>query len=38
MLERAGFSDMEVRGDYANEEPTGDSEEVVFIARKAFRG
>ena len=35
MLERAGFSDIEVRGDYRDEEPTGDTEDVVFIARKS---
>jgi hypothetical protein len=34
MLERAGFSDIEVGGDYADEEPTRDTEFVVFIARK----
>ena len=35
MLERAGFSDIEVRGDYADQEPTSDTETIVFIARKA---
>jgi SAM-dependent methyltransferase len=34
MLERAGFSDIEVRGDYTDEEPTSDTEFVVFTARK----
>jgi SAM-dependent methyltransferase len=34
MLERAGFSDIQVRGDYTDEAPTGDTEFVVFIARK----
>jgi SAM-dependent methyltransferase len=37
MLERAGFSDVGVRGGYAEEEPTGDSEFLVFIARKPRR-
>ena len=34
MLERAGFSDVEVQGDYADEEPTADTRFVVFIARR----
>jgi SAM-dependent methyltransferase len=34
MLDRAGFSDIEVRGDYTDEAPTGDTEVVVFTARK----
>ena len=34
MLERAGFSDIDVRGDYTDEGPTSDTETVVFIARK----
>lgn len=34
MLERAGFSDIEVRGDYADQEPTRDTGFVVFIARR----
>jgi SAM-dependent methyltransferase len=33
MLERAGFADVEVRGGYDDEEPTGDHEFLVFIAR-----
>lgn len=33
-IERAGFSDIEMRGDYTDDEPTRDSEVVVFIARK----
>ena len=37
MLERAGFSDIEVRADYTEDEPTGDTEFVVFIARKSGR-
>jgi SAM-dependent methyltransferase len=34
MLDRAGFTDIEVRGDYGDEEPTADTEVVVFTARK----
>jgi SAM-dependent methyltransferase len=34
MLERAGFSDIEMRGDYGDEEPTPETEFVVFTARK----
>jgi hypothetical protein len=34
MLERAGFSDIEARGDYADQEPTRDTGFVVFIARR----
>jgi hypothetical protein len=34
MLERAGFTDVIVRGDYTDEEPTADSGFLVFIARK----
>lgn len=34
MLDRAGFTDIELRGDYTDEEPTGDTEVVVFTARK----
>lgn len=34
MLERAGFSDIELRGDHSDQEPTGETESVVFIARK----
>ena len=37
MLDRAGFSEIEIRGDYRDEEPTGDSEFVVFTARKPRR-
>jgi ubiquinone/menaquinone biosynthesis C-methylase UbiE len=35
MLERTGFSDVVVRGDYTDEEPTADTNFVVFIARKS---
>lgn len=34
MLERAGFADIQVRGDYADEEPTSDTRFVVFMARR----
>jgi SAM-dependent methyltransferase len=34
LLERAGFVDVALRGDYTEEEPTADTEFVVFIARK----
>ena len=34
MLERAGFSDVTLRGDYTDEEPDADTNFVVFIARK----
>lgn len=34
MLERAGFSDIVLRGDYTDDGPTGDTEFVIFIARK----
>lgn len=34
MLERANFIDIELRGDCTDDEPTVDSEDVVFIARK----
>ena len=34
MLERAGFSDIELRGDYSDKEPTGDTGFVGFIARR----
>ena len=33
MLERAGFAEVDVRGGYDDEEPTGDHEFLVFIAR-----
>jgi hypothetical protein len=33
MLERAGFDRVEVRGGYADEEPTADHEFLVYIAR-----
>jgi SAM-dependent methyltransferase len=33
MLERAGFHDVDVRGDYSNDEPTADHDFLVFIAR-----
>jgi hypothetical protein len=38
MLERAGFEDIEVRGDYRDEEPTGDTEFVVYSGRKPRGG
>jgi SAM-dependent methyltransferase len=34
MLERAGFADVTLRGDYTDREPDGDTGFVVFIARK----
>ena len=34
MLDRAGFSDIDIRGDLTDEEPTSDTEVVVFTARK----
>lgn len=34
MLEGAGFRDVVVRGDYTDDEPTADTEYVVFSARK----
>lgn len=34
MLEAAGFTDIELRGDYTDEAPTSDSGFVVFLARK----
>jgi len=34
MLERTGFVDVEVRADYTDEAPTGDTAFLVFIARK----
>jgi SAM-dependent methyltransferase len=34
LLERAGFSGIELRADYTDDEPTGDTTVVVFIARK----
>ncbi len=33
MLERAGFDDVDVRGDYTSDAPTPDHEFLVFIAR-----
>jgi SAM-dependent methyltransferase len=38
MLERAGFRDVEMRGDYTDEEPTRDTEFVVYIARRPRDG
>ncbi|TML87256.1 MAG: class I SAM-dependent methyltransferase [Actinobacteria bacterium] len=35
LLERAGFDDIMLRGDYTDEEPNADTDFVVFIARKA---
>jgi SAM-dependent methyltransferase len=37
MLERAGFTHIQMRGDYTDEEPTADTGFVVFIARKPLR-
>jgi hypothetical protein len=34
LLELAGFTDVTLRGDYLDEEPTADTDFVVFIARK----
>jgi SAM-dependent methyltransferase len=34
MLEQAGFDDVVVRGGYENDEPTGDHDFLVYIARK----
>jgi SAM-dependent methyltransferase len=34
MLANAGFEDVDVRGGYADEEPTGDHDFLVYIARK----
>jgi SAM-dependent methyltransferase len=33
MLERAGFGDVDVRADYADEPPTADSKTLVFVAK-----
>jgi SAM-dependent methyltransferase len=33
MLERAGFRDVDVRGGYADEQPTADHDFLVFVAR-----
>jgi hypothetical protein len=33
MSERAGFSDIEMRGEYNDEEPTPDDEFLVYLAR-----
>jgi hypothetical protein len=33
MLERAGFREIEVRGGYADDEPTADHDFLVFVAR-----
>jgi len=33
MLDRAGFKNVVVRGDYTDAEPTADNEFLVFIAR-----
>jgi SAM-dependent methyltransferase len=38
MLERAGFVDVHMRGDLTEDEPTSDTESIVYIARKASRG
>jgi SAM-dependent methyltransferase len=34
MLDRAGFTDIEVRGDFTDDQPTADTETVVCIARR----
>ena len=34
LLERAGFSEIDVRGGYAAEEPTADSDVLVYVARR----
>jgi hypothetical protein len=34
MLERAGFSDIQIYGDYSEEPATADHGDLVFIARK----
>lgn len=34
MLEAAGFTDIQLQGDYTAEEPTSDTKFVVFLARK----
>jgi hypothetical protein len=34
MLERAGFVDVVVHGDHVRNEPTSESDFVVFVARK----
>jgi hypothetical protein len=34
LLERAGFTDVALRGDYTDEEPNAETDFVVFIARK----
>jgi hypothetical protein len=33
MLERAGFDRVDVRGGYADEQPTADHEFLVYVAR-----
>ena len=38
MIERAGFVDIQTRGDLTDVEPTADTESIVYIARKAFPG
>jgi hypothetical protein len=35
-LERAGFVDIQTRGDLTGDEPTADTESIVYIARKAL--
>jgi hypothetical protein len=37
MLERAGFRDVVVRGGYDDEEPTGEHDFLLFVARKRDR-
>jgi SAM-dependent methyltransferase len=34
LLERAGFSEIDVRGGYSGEEPTADSDVLVYVARR----
>ena len=37
MLERTGFVDIAVRGDYTDEPPSRDTAFLVFVARKPER-
>ena len=36
MIERAGFVDIQTRGDLTDDEPTADTESIVYIARKTL--
>jgi SAM-dependent methyltransferase len=38
MLERSGFVDVQMRGNLTDDEPTADTESIVYIARKASLG